>query len=239
MRADPPSAADEGFGPPGTAHRVLVLGTATDVGKTWVAAELLRAWRRVGVTVAARKAAQSFEPGSGPTDAEVLGQASGEAPEAVCPPDRWYPVPMAPPMAADALGLPPPTIEALLSGLVWPDEPVDVALLETAGGVRSPQAVDADAADVVAAWPADGIVLVSGAGLGVIDDVQLAVEQLPVMGPGSVPLTVVLNRFDGRQELHWRNLEWLADRLPVPVVAVVPGALDGLAAALVEAGGGR
>ena len=33
---------------------VVVAGTGTDVGKTWVAARLLEHWRRAGLSVAAR-----------------------------------------------------------------------------------------------------------------------------------------------------------------------------------------
>ena len=40
---------------------VLVCGTATDVGKTWVCARLLVELRNRGVSVSARKPAQSIE----------------------------------------------------------------------------------------------------------------------------------------------------------------------------------
>ncbi|MBV8560261.1 MAG: AAA family ATPase, partial [Acidimicrobiia bacterium] len=51
---------------------VLVAGTGTEVGKTWVAARLAEALRARGTRVAARKPAQSFAPDEGPTDAEAL-----------------------------------------------------------------------------------------------------------------------------------------------------------------------
>ena len=82
---------------------VAVVGTGTDIGKTWVSARLLTELRAAGLHVAARKPAQSFEPDDDPAslDAAVLGAASGEPAEQVCPPHRWYETPMAPPMAAD------------------------------------------------------------------------------------------------------------------------------------------
>ena len=93
---------------------VLVVGTATDVGKTWVGARTLAALRAKGMTVAARKPAQSFAlDDPHPTDAEVLSAATGEEPSTVCPAHRSYPVAMAPPMAADVLGLPAPTLAAM------------------------------------------------------------------------------------------------------------------------------
>ena len=129
-------------GRPGTL--VVVLGTGTEVGKTWVTAALARRVRDAGVVVSARKPAQSFavdEP-PGRRDAAVLGEAVGEAPEAVCPPHRWYPEALAPPMAAEALGRPVPTVAELVAELVWPADvagtPGTLGLVETAGGVRSP-----------------------------------------------------------------------------------------------------
>jgi dethiobiotin synthetase len=62
---------------------VLVAGTATEVGKTWVAAAVLAELRTRGVRVAARKLVQSFSPGEHPTDAEALAAATGEAPDDV------------------------------------------------------------------------------------------------------------------------------------------------------------
>ena len=98
---------------------IAVAGTGTEVGKTFVAAALLGALRARGVTVSARKPAQSFGPGDGPTDADRLAAVTGERATDVCSPARWYPVPLAPPMAAERLGRRPPSI-AELAGLTWP-----------------------------------------------------------------------------------------------------------------------
>ena len=159
----------------------MVVGTGTDVGKTWVAARLLGELRGAGATVAARKPAQSFDPGEDPSDldAAVLGAASGEAPEVVCPTHRWYEVPMAPPMAAEALGRPPFRNADLVDELEWPTDPVDVGLVETAGGVRSPLAADGDCASFCAALAPDLVVLVADAGLGTMNAVRLTVDSLP------------------------------------------------------------
>jgi dethiobiotin synthetase len=209
---------------------VLVAGTGTDVGKTWVAARLLEAWRAAGITVAARKPAQSFTPGSGPTDAEVLGDASGEDPGTVCAPARSYPVALAPPMAAAALGLPSPTVADLIGELAWPAHAVGVGLVETAGGVRSPQAEDGDVIDIASATGPDGIVLVADAGLGTVNAVRLSMAALTDVvrdGPAPLPVFVVLNRFDASSALHHRNLAWLRDR---DHLCVVEGTTSGVAA---------
>lgn len=193
---------------------VVVLGTATEVGKTWVSARLLRAL--ADLRVAARKPVQSFDPEvPEPTDAEVLAGASGEAPDDVCPPDRSYPVPMAPPMAGDVLGLPVPDLAAVVSGLRWPDD-VDVGLVEAVGGIRSPLALDGDSRDLADALDPDLVVVVADAGLGVIDAVRSAVDAL-----GRHEVVVFLNRFDGDDDLHRRNAQWLAERDGFRVVADV------------------
>jgi dethiobiotin synthetase len=76
------------------------------------------------MAVAARKPAQSFSPDDAQfTDAHVLVAATGEEPTVVCPSHRWYPVPMAPPMAAVALDQPPFTIADLVAELAWPQHP--------------------------------------------------------------------------------------------------------------------
>ena len=184
---------------------VGVVGTATEIGKTWSSAELARSLRSSGRTVCARKPAQSFDPDeAGPTDAEVLGAATGESPDEVCPPERSYPVPMAPPMAADVLGIPPIPIRELLASTRWPAD-IDVGLLETVGGVCSPVALDGHSADLVRMADVDEIVLVADAGLGTIDAVRTATAVL------HRPPLVFLNRFDPDDDLHRRNLAWLRD----------------------------
>jgi dethiobiotin synthetase len=201
---------------------VAVVGTGTDIGKTWVAARLLTQLRAAGLHVAARKPAQSFEPDDDPAtlDAAVLGAATTEPPEQVCPPHRWYETPMAPPMAAEALGRPPFTIEDLVAELRWPPDMADVGLVETAGGLRSPLAADGDCLDYCAALNPDVVVLVADAGLGTINAVRLSIGALE--RALAVSAVVVLNRFDDRSDLHGRNLEWLSVRDGRRVVTI-PG----------------
>jgi dethiobiotin synthetase len=176
--------------------------------------------RSAGLTVAARKPVQSFAPCDVETDATVLAWATGEPPEEVCPPHRWYAMAMAPPIAGAFLGLAVPRVDDLQAELRWPEERVDVGLVETVGGPRSPLADDGDSARLAAAIEPDLAVLVSPAGLGAINAVRLCVPALPQ------PCVVFLNRFD-RTDLHDRNLRWLqADGFDVVVT------LDQLVAAV-------
>lgn len=200
---------------------VVCVGTATEVGKTWVGAATLAGLRAAGWAVSARKPAQSFDPDDAqPLDAAVLAEATGERPQDVCADARTYRVPMAPPMAAAVLGQPPPTLAELLAELVWPDPEPELRWVETVGGPRSPIAVDGDAVDLARALRPDRVVLVADAGLGTINAVRLSVE--PLRAIGHTP-HVVLNRFDPDADLHRRNARWLADHDLVPLLG--PGEL--------------
>jgi dethiobiotin synthetase len=195
----------------------VVCGTATDVGKTWVACRLLRGLRHRGIPVAARKPAQSFADDGHATDAELLAAASGEAPRDVCPAHRWYPAAMAPPMAAAALGREAFTSASLAAELDWPARTA-VGILETAGGVRSPLASDGDTVTFCHLLAPDVVILVADAGLGTINAVRLSAGALE---DGSAPVVVHLNRYDATDELHRRNREWLAQRDRFDVVTSV------------------
>lgn len=205
---------------------VVVAGVGTEVGKTRVAAALAARLVAEGWRVAARKPAQSGEPpdeAAALDDASVLAAATGEAPPVVCPPHRRYSVPMAPPMAAEALGQPVPTIAELAAEVAasWPPLAVDVGLVELAGGVASPHGADGDGAELAAAIGPDAVVVVADAGLGTINAVRLSAER--IAGVAGLAPIVVLNRFDDGDDLHRRNRRWLADRDGYDVVVGVAG----------------
>lgn len=193
---------------------VVVSGTGTEIGKTWVACATLRELRARGASVAARKPAQSFSTDDDLTDADILAAVTGEAVERVCPPHRSYPVSMAPPMAARALERPAPTLTDLAREVTrsWPDPGVDLGLVEGAGGLASPLGKDGSTLDLVMQLQPDMTVLVADAELGTINLVRLSSWAL-----GDRPFVVHLNRFDPKNDLHRLNLEWLrqVDKLKV------------------------
>jgi dethiobiotin synthetase len=184
---------------------LFVAGTGTEVGKTYVTAAIARALRTMGNDVAARKPVQSFGPGDTNTDADVLAAATGEDPRVVCPAHRWLATAMAPPMAADALGLPAFSIANLVGELDAPGNAI--VLVEGAGGVRSPLAADGDNVDFANALRPDRVLLVADAGLGTINLVRLSVDALRTH-----QVAVFLNRFDTNDPLHARNGAWLRER---------------------------
>jgi dethiobiotin synthetase len=195
---------------------VVITGTGTEVGKTWFAAATIEALRRAGHSVVARKPVQSFAADDAATDAHVLGRASGEAPETVCPAHRWFPMAVAPPMAAAALGLPRFTI-ADLAGEVRSHQSTGdedaIVVVEGAGGARSPIADDGDTVALAHALAAERVVIVADAGLGTINAVRLTVAALPSWTP-----VIALNRYDENDDLHRANRAWLEEREGLLVV---------------------
>jgi Dethiobiotin synthetase len=185
---------------------IVVTGTGTDVGKTYVTAATARMLRDQGAEVHARKPVQSFAEGDATTDADVLAAATGEDAHDVCPPHRWLPLPMAPPMAAAALGRPPFTIADLVGELRTPA--TDVTLVEGAGGLRSPLAHDGDTRTFIERLQPDAVLLVADAGLGTINLVRLTDGAL---APRYRPI-VFLNRFDAHDDLHVRERGMVAQR---------------------------
>ena len=214
---------------------VVVAGTGTEVGKTWVGAELIGELRVRRLVVAARKPAQSFEPGdveSGITDAQLLAAASGEDSLIVCPEHRRYDVAMAPPMAADVLGRPAVLIDDLASEVAasWPGRAPDVGLVELAGGVRSPAAEDGDGVTLSTAVGPDLVLVVADAGLGTINAVRMTVEALAA--DVAAPVVVHLNRYDPEDDLHRRNRAWLVDRDGFEVTASIAELADAVTSRL-------
>jgi dethiobiotin synthetase len=195
---------------------IVVVGTGTEVGKTWFATALLTLARADGRLVAARKPAQSFaSDDTSPTDAERLAHATGESSTQVCPRHRWYPLAMAPPMAADALALPPIAIADLLTEIHWPTQ-VDLGLVETAGGLRSPIAHDADNVQLLHALEPDQVILVADAGLGTINAIRLCMQAM-----SGIKVIVYLNHFDAHNPLHTHNRRWLAEHDQIETVVSV------------------
>ena len=184
----------------------FVAGTGTEVGKTWAAAGLARLLKDSGLTVAAFKPVQSYDPNTGdPTDAEVLAAATGQDPDEVCPPDYSYPVPLAPPMAAGKLQRACPTLDEMASNCRFAD-PVDVGLVEGVGGLYSPIATDGHNLDLIERIRPDLVIVVASADLGGIHDTMACT--LPL---SAFQRAVFCNRFDPQTEIHRLNVRWLRD----------------------------
>lgn len=192
-----------------------VIGTNTEVGKTWVTAQLLATLKLRGTRVAARKPVQSYGPDEIDTDAARLAGASGEEVTEICPAHRWYPIALAPPMAAHALGRGPVWLSEIIKEIRWPAD-VDIGFVETVGGVRSPLACDGDSLDLLNRLGVDRLLLVADAELGTINSVRLT---LAAVGP--TPTVVYLNHFDPDNRLHQLNRNWLIEQDKLTVITDV------------------
>ena len=207
---------------------VFVTGTGTEVGKTWAAAGLARLLRDRGWSVAACKPVQSYDPDeSGPTDAAVLAAATGQHPDEVCPPERTYPVPLAPPMAARRLSRTCPAIDELARSCRF-TAPVDLFLVEGVGGLYSPIAPDGHNLDLIERIGPDVVIVVASAALGGIHDTLACT--LPLSAQRQA---VFLNRFDPRSEVHALNARWLRDA-GLEVAASLPELADIVGTSLPE-----
>ncbi len=197
---------------------VVVTGTGTEVGKTFVAAATIAQLRKQSITVAARKPAQSFDPDDQhPHDSAVLSAASGETDTEVCPANRRYPIAMAPPMAADALRLPPILLQDLMNEIAATS--ADVMMLEGAGGLRSPLAHDGDGLDLMTQLPTALAVVVADAGLGTINAVTLTVDAIRLHC--RVPIAVILNRYNPADSLHVANRVYLQHHSPARILTTI------------------
>lgn len=210
---------------------IAIIGTDTGVGKTWVACAIAAELLRMGYSVVARKPVQSFDEGdSDPTDAKRLASATHELSELVCSPIWSFPLPMAPPMAADILGRPKLYLSDLTAWISrsLKDSTSQFSLVELVGGVCSPQTHDGDGLDLLRLLNPTHIVLVAPSGLGSINAVRLTMRALRDDMNVAVRPIVCLNRFSAENDLHQRNLNWLCDRDGYDAVGITRQGLSDL-----------
>lgn len=162
---------------------LFVAGAGTDVGKTWVAAGLIRALRAEGASVDAFKlVASGYDPDRPEdSDAGALLAALGRAPtpeaiDDICP--LRFAEPLSPPAAARREGVVLTLDDLVLRGRTrLSEQRADVLLIEGAGGLMSPLTDDATALDVIKALDVPAV-LVGGSYLGAISHLLTAVEVL-------------------------------------------------------------
>jgi len=165
---------------------VVVTGTDTGVGKTYVAAALTRLLARTQRVVAIKP----FESGlteNEPGDAERLAEASGQtAPRFAL---RRFAAPLSPAMAAEREGL-AIDFDAVLAEIRAHAIGADLALVEGAGGLLSPLTWTEDALTLADALDAS-IVLVASDRLGTLSVTHAAIEVLQARG--RLPVAIVLS----------------------------------------------
>lgn len=192
----------------------LIVGTETDVGKTWVSCALIRALRAAGQPVIAVKPIETgtSEPPRPDEDGALLAEAAGQA-----GPKRALvrlALKTAPAVAADEAGV---TIEyedliARMRALITPDA---MLIVEGTGGLLSPLTWSDNHLDLAHSLDAR-VLLVAADRIGTINHTLMALrvlrtEKVPVLG-------VVLNQPGEPDESSKSNatvLVKLAEEVPV------------------------
>ena len=166
-----------------TPLRIVLVGTGTSVGKTWIGVALLRELGRRGLRTVGLKPIESGVVDEHGTDAAALGAASSVPPAA--PPFRFEP-PVSPHLAARHAGTsielaqPLTYVQSHESGLGG--DPPDVVVVETAGGLFSPLSETLVNWDLARALDPSLWVLVAPDALGVLHDVTATLEAARARG---------------------------------------------------------
>lgn len=213
---------------------LLVAGTDTGVGKTFIAAALVTAVRARGVRAVGFKPVETGIDAPEDADSEVLARASGERVEAASPLLQLR-EPLAPAVAADRarIVLKPEDIEARIAELRRDGYTV---VIEGAGGVMVPLAWDYTVLDLAERCDLDAIV-VARAGLGTLNHIMLTV--LMLQSRHIAIRGIVLNGRAPTPDLaETTNPAALARMLPGTRVVEVPhqgaGGVIGATAAIVD-----
>jgi len=213
----------------------FITGTDTDVGKTTVAAGLLHAARRGGMSTAAGKPVASgcavTPKGLRNADAlALLAECSVPLTYAQVNPVAFEPA-IAPHLAAREAG-----VALTVQSLLGPMREVlalnaDFTLIEGAGGWRVPLAGQDNLSDLAIALGLP-VILVVGVRLGCISHALLTAEAIARDG---LPLAGwVANIIDPATSRLEENLATLAERLPAPCLGRVARIRDVTAEAVAE-----
>jgi len=165
---------------------VVVTGTDTNVGKTFVARALARALLHAGQRVIAIKPFESGATGTD-SDAALLAEATGQpTPRAALVSLRD---PLAPAMAAEREGV-ALDLDAIRARIVELSTDADIVLVEGAGGVLSPLTWTADITTLAHDLDA-AVVLVASDRLGTLSATHCAVQVL--LDSWLLPAAIVLS----------------------------------------------
>lgn len=167
---------------------IFVIGTDTDVGKTYVACLIAARLRALGACVGVYKPVASGLSPAVVSDAERLIEACGRPwpVERVCP--QAFAAPLAPPLAAEREGR-PVSKSLLVGGAAWWRDQCDVLVVEGAGGAMSPLAERYTVLDLASEFGYP-VVLVAAHRLGMINHTLLTLEALERRGLTTLALIV-------------------------------------------------
>jgi dethiobiotin synthetase len=212
-------------------HRILIVGTGTEIGKTRTTALLALGARLSGEDVVALKPIESGVRDMESTDSFLLARACGRERSAL----YTFDPPVSPHRAAREAGcsIDPSAVARWVS-----DHARTWTLVESAGGLFSPLGPGRCNADLIGGLECSGVVLVAPGRLGVLHDVTAALlaarafgmETAPRHGSGPRWSGIVLSPLQGTVEAELQKTELhsvLSDRFgwapPVLVAPRLPG----------------
>ncbi|NBK93147.1 dethiobiotin synthase [bacterium 1XD21-13] len=204
---------------------LFVIGTGTDMGKTYVSGLMVKKLRESGSSAAYYKAAMSGNERSGdgsliPGDACFVKEASGisQPLEEMCP--YIYETAVSPHLASRIEGN-PVRMEVVLEGFRRVLSSYEYITLEGSGGILCPICFDEGELwlpDVIKACGA-GCLLVADAGLGTINSVGLTAFYMKEHG---IPLKgIIFNHYQPGNVMQEDNLNMCEHLTGVKVVACV------------------
>ena len=211
---------------PLTPHGIFVTGTDTSVGKTLIASALLGAFALSGLRAVGMKpvatGCHSDAPGRANEDVASLVAASNvSVPVDLINPYCFEPA-IAPHLAAQQAGN-LISLERVRECYLALASQADRVVVEGAGGLLVPLSAREDFCDLVRALDLS-VVLVVGMRLGCLNHALLTAEAIRSRG---LPFAGwVANRIDSRMPFFEENLETLRQKLPAPLIAVMPFAPD-------------
>lgn len=193
---------------------VLVTGTDTGIGKTWVSALIVEQLRKAGSAAVGLKPVLS----GARDDAERLWQASGGVLELDEVNPWWYRAPAAPLVASQIEGR-PLVLTEMLAQIYKVRDSQEFTLVEGVGGWEVPMAEDFHFPDFAKALGLP-VLVVAANWLGTINHTLLTVKA--IQAAGLKCLGVILNHLEAERDLAATTNRMILDQLcPVPILGEV------------------
>lgn len=204
---------------------IFITGTDTGVGKTYVAAALLRGLCADGRrAVAMKPVAAGIEPGEERNrDVDALIAAGNVAAPAIDINPYAFTPPIAPHLAAQQAGV-IIDLERIAGAYARLAARADVVVVEGAGGALAPLSERLDMLDI-AARLALPVLLVVGVRLGCLNHALLSAQAINARGVRLAGW--VANRIDPAMAAAGANVDALRRRLPVSLIADLPWLREG------------
>lgn len=193
---------------------LLVTGTDTGIGKTWVSALIIEQLRKVGTNAVGLKPVLS----GGRDDAERLWQASGGVLDIDLINPHWYRTPVAPLVASRIEGS-PLVLNDMVKHIQKIRDDHEFTIVEGVGGWEVPMSEDFGFPEFAKALGLP-IVVVAANWLGTINHTLLTVKAIQAAGLECVG--VILNHLEAERDVAaTTNRMMLEELCPVPIIGEV------------------